>query len=202
MTAQGDRRSLLRPAIHAATGLVALSLGLLPPGWAIAGAVLGVLAGWVVLPLSPLERRLRRPEEPFLCGLRTYPLAVLGLILWLTPAEAAAAWGILAFGDSAASIVGTRVPAPSVFGHAKASWSGSLAYLVVGTLAAWALSGGVVWLRDTFDFVETGAAPGLMRSALAALAATCLDLVPLPPDDNIPGAAAAGGVLHLTRTWS
>lgn len=202
MTPAEDRHPLLRPALHAATGLVALTLGVLPRPWAIAGAGCGVVAGWIILPALPLERRLRRPGEPFLGGLRTYPLAVLGLVLWLPPAEAAAAWGILAFGDAAAAIVGSRVPAPSVFGHAKATWSGSAAHVVVGALAAWALAHGVAALGAWSGLVATGDAPALARCALAALGAACLDLVPLPLDDNIPGAAAAGGVLHATRVWS
>lgn len=201
MTEAAPPSSLLRPAIHAATGLVALSLGLLPHPWAIVGGAFGVLAGWVLLPLLPLERRLRRPGEPYLCGLRTYPVAVLALILWLPPAEAAAAWGILAFGDAAASIVGSRVPAPSVFGHRKATWSGSLAHVGVGALAAVGLGAGVAALGAASGLVAAGTAPDLLRCTLAALAAACLDLVPLPPDDNIPGAAAAGGVLHATRAW-
>ncbi|MDJ0974613.1 MAG: hypothetical protein QNJ98_09155 [Planctomycetota bacterium] len=199
--APSPRPPLLRPAIHAATGLVALSLGLLPGPWAIAGGVFGVVSGWVILPLLPLERRLRREGEPFLCGLRTYPIAVLALILWLPPAEAAAAWGILAFGDAAAAIVGSRVRAPSLFGHPKATWSGSSAHVVVGAIAAFGLATGVEALGAWSGLVDTGAAPDLLRCALAALGAACLDLVPLPPDDNIPGAAAAGGVLHATRAW-
>ena len=193
---------LLRPMLHAATGVIALSLGVLPRPWAIAGGVFGIVAGWLILPALPLERRLRRPGEPFLGGLRTYPVAVLALVLWLPPAEAAAAWGILAFGDAAAAIVGSRVPAPAVFGHAKATWSGSLAHVAVGGLAAWGLALGVAGLGSWSGWVDTGAAPSLLRCALAAAAAACLDLVPLPLDDNIPGAAAAGGVLHATRAWS
>ena len=87
-------KPLLRPVLHALTGLGALALGVLPHPWAIGAAVLGVLVGWVILPLTSLEGRLRRPGEPFLCGLRTYPVAVLALVILLDPTDAAAAWGI------------------------------------------------------------------------------------------------------------
>ncbi len=191
--------SLFRPALHAATGLGALALGVLPRPWALVCAGLGMLAGWVVFPLTGMEKKLRREGEPFLGGLRTYPLAVLGLVYLLPPAEAAAAWGVLAFGDAAAAIVGTRVKAPALFGHPKATWSGSSAYLLVGGLAAWGLSRGVVALADSSGVVAAGAAPSIGICFLAAGAATILDLVPLPPDDNVPAAAAAGGVFYASR---
>lgn len=189
----------LRPRIHAYTGLAALLLGVLPAPWHLVGAAGGVLIGWVVLPLSGLDRMLRRPGEPFLGGLRTYPLAVLGLVLLLPRAEAAAAWGVLAFGDAAASIYGRAVPAPAVFGHSKATWAGSGAYLLVGACAAWALGAGVERLALGTGWVSPGSSPTWIACLAAAGAAAMLDLVPLPPDDNLPAAAAAGVVLACTR---
>jgi dolichol kinase len=180
----------LRPLIHAATGLCALVLGPLPRWAAIACAGFGMLAGWVLLPMMPLERRLRRPGEPFLCGLRTYPLAVLGLVLLLPVTLAAAAWAVLAFGDAAASLVGRHVPAPRVLGHAKATWSGTLAFFAVGAAAAFGVGRFVA---------ATGGGPlGPPWAPLAAGAAAALvDLVRIPPDDNVPVAAAAGLALWL-----
>jgi dolichol kinase len=195
-----ERTSVLRPVLHAATGLCALLLGVLPPWAALAAAGGGMLAGWVVLPLTPLEARLRRPGEPFLCGLRTYPLAVLGLVLWLGPAEAAAAWGVLAFGDAAASLVGVRVPAPRVLGSRKATWSGSLAHVAVGALAAWGLAAGVAGLAAWSGAVAPGPVPGVAACLLAGAAAALADLLLLPPDDNLPGAAAAALGLLLARS--
>ena len=192
------RPSLLRPSIHAATGLCALALGVLPREGAILCALGGVAAGWIAIPLW-FEEALRRPGEPWWGGLRTYPLAVLGLVLWLLPAEAAAAWAILAFGDAAATVVGTRVPAPSLFGHSKATVSGSLAYLLVGGLAAWGMSSAVGALGAPLAWVEPGPPPGAARCMLAALGATMMDLVRIPPDDNLPAAGTAGAVLALTR---
>jgi dolichol kinase len=188
---------LARPLVHAATGLVALSLGVLPGPWALAGAALGVLVGWVVIPATGLEARLRRPGEPFLGGLRTYPLAVLGLVACLPPAQAAAAWGVLAMGDAAAAIVGSRVPGPSLLGHPKATLPGSAAHLACGTLGAFLLAQGCAALAHATGWVAPGPVPGWLACALAAGAAALLDLVPLPPDDNLPAAAAAGGVLWI-----
>jgi dolichol kinase len=163
----------------------------LPPWGALVAAGLGILAGWVVLPLLPLERRLRRPGEPFLCGLRTYPVAVLGLVLWRAPAEAAAAWGVLAFGDAAAAVVGQRVRAPRLLGSPKATWSGSLAHALVGALAAWGLSSGVAALAAWSGMVGAGPVPGPVGCLAAGLAAALVDAVLRPPEDNLIGAAAA-----------
>lgn len=193
------RPPLLRPLAHAATACLALLLGVLPDPYDLVIAGLGILAGFVIFPLTPIERMLRRPDEPFFGGLRTYPIAVLLLVLFLPRAEAAAAWGVLGFGDAAASLVGPRVKAPAVFGHRKATWSGSGAYVLLGAAAAYALGHGVAALGAGPGAIETGPAPDLARCALAALAAAASDLVPLPPDDNMPGALAAGVVLRLTR---
>ncbi len=188
----------VRPAVHATTGFLALLLAVLPRPYAVFAACLGVVAGWVVIPFT-VETWLRRPGERFLCGLRTYPLAVLGLVLLLPPAEAAAGWGVLAFGDPAAAVAGQRIPSPRLFGHKKATIAGSLAYLVVGAVAAFALSEAVAWAGPRVGLVATGAAPGAVRALLAAVAAVLADLVPVPPDDNLPAAAAAGLALAVTR---
>ena len=184
------RSADLRPLIHAATGAGALLLGVLPRWAAIGCALFGVLVGWVLLPMTPLEARLRRPEEPFLCGLRTYPLAVLGLIVLLPATQAAAAWAVLGAGDAAASLVGRRLPAPPVVRGGKATWSGTPAFFVVGAAAATGVG----------RFVEAtgGGRLGPAWGPLAAGAAAALiDLVRIPPDDNVPVATAAGIALVL-----
>ena len=199
MSPPAGREPLARPLLHMATGLLAPTLGVLAPPWNVVGAGLGVLAGWALFPLLGIDARLRRPGEPFLGGLRTYPLAVLGLVLWLPPCEAAAAWGVLAFGDGAAAIVGSRVPAPSLWGHPKATWAGSGAYLVIGGLGAFGVSAAAGALAQATGWVDPGAAPSLGVCFAAAAGAAILDLVPLPPDDNVPAAVAAGGVLTAFR---
>ena len=189
----------LRPTVHAAMGLHALWLGVLPLWGAVAMALAAIVLNWFILPRTAFGRRLERPGEPFLGGLKTYPVAVLGLILWLPPAEAAAAWGILAFGDGAASLVGRAVAAPRLFGHRKATWSGTPAFVLFGAAAGYGLGQGVVALSGLAPWVEPGLAPGWGRVLAAASAAALVDLVRIPPDDNLPCAASAGGVLHALR---
>lgn len=187
----------LRPWVHVVTGCCALLLGLVPAPWHVVLAGVGVLLGWVVFPLTGFDRKIRRPGEPFLGGLRTYPVAVLLLVLLLPRASAAAAWAILAFGDVAAAWVGRAVPAPAVFGHRKATWSGSAALILVGTAAALGMGAAVAALGADVAGVATGARPTLLACAAAAVAAGFADLLPLPPDDNLPLATAAGAVLYL-----
>lgn len=181
-------RGEFRPLLHAGTGLVALGLGVMPRWMNLTGAVLGLVAGWVVIPATPLEAKLRRPEEPFLCGLRTYPVAVFLLVWLLPPTLAATAWAVFAAGDAAASIVGRHVAAPRLFGHRKATWSGTPAFVVVGTLAGVGAAAFVA---------ATGGAPALPWTSVlaAATAAALVDLVRIPPDDNVPNAGAAGLVV-------
>lgn len=181
-------RGEFRPLLHAGTGLVALGLGIMPRWLNLTGACLGLLAGWVVIPATQLEAKLRRPEEPFLCGLRTYPVAVFLLVWLLPPTLAATAWAVFAAGDAAASIVGRHVAAPRLFGHRKATWSGTPAFVVVGTLAGVGAAAFVA---------ATGGAAALPWTSVlaAATAAALVDLVRIPPDDNVPDAAAAGLVV-------
>lgn len=191
------RPSSLRLAVHAGTGLCALALGVLPAPWHLVAAGLGVLAGWVVFPLTGLDARLRRPGEGWWGGVRTYPLAVLGLVALLPRPAAAAAWGVLAFGDAAAGWIGSRVPAAPLLGHPKATWAGSAAHATVGTLAALGLSAGVVALDASVGGLSVGAAPAAAACLAAAVAGALADLVPVPPDDNLPVALAAGLTLFV-----
>lgn len=202
MSASPSRSShgLLRPLVHAAMGLFAFALGVLPWWGAVAAALAAVAFNWLLLPRLALGRRLERPGEPFVGGLRTYPLAVLGLVLLLPAAEAAAAWAVLAWGDAAAAIVGRAVRAPALFGHRKATWSGTPAFLLVGALGAWAAGHAVAALAALTTWVEPGAAPSLVACAAAALGAALIDLVPIPPDDNLPCAAVSAAVLRALRS--
>jgi dolichol kinase len=195
----GPQRRWLRPAVHAAMGLNALWLGVLPRWGGVALALAAFALNALVLPRLAIGRALTRPGERFWGGLRTYPLAVLGLVLLLPAAEAAAAWGVLAFGDAAAAVVGQAVPAPRLFGHRKATWSGTPAFVVCGALAAWLLGEGVARLATSAPWVEPGVAPSLLRAGAAAAVAALVDLVRIPPDDNLPCAAASGATLHVLR---
>src|SRR5262245_17287834 len=76
-------------------------------------------------------------------GILLYPLAVLALILVFRERLelAAALWGILAFGDGMASVVGQALGGPRLPWNARKGWAGFLAFLVFGALGAAVLMG-------------------------------------------------------------
>jgi uncharacterized protein (TIGR00297 family) len=182
-----------RKIVHIATGAFALLLYYLT-WWQ--SALLALLAvAFNVLVLPALAPRLYRPAER---GRRTggivlYPVAVLALIVVFRERLdfAAAAWGILAAGDGAATLVGRR------FGRRRLPWNpdktlaGLLALLVsggaAGALLAWWCRGAVTPIPPV---TMTLAAP-----VLAALAAAFAETIPVRLDDNILVAAAAAAVL-------
>lgn len=128
-----------RKAVHAGMGLCALLLRWLDWRMAAALALAALLFNLLVMPR--IGRGIYRdPSKPMDSGIVAYPAMVLVLILLFRHqlGYAAALWGVMAFGDPAATVAGRR------FGHslpwnAKKTWSGLLAYVLVGTLAATAL---------------------------------------------------------------
>ena len=185
-----------RAALHLGTGLCAFALGLVPWAGAVGLALLGCLLGFVVFPQVGLEARVRRPGEGYWTGLKTYPLAVLGLVLFLPAPQAAAAWAVLAFGDTAARLVGQRVRSPRVFGHPKLTWAGTLGGVLVGAGAAFGMSAAVHALALGSGAVAAAAPSSAGMCLAAASAAAAADAIPWRPNDNIPVAWAAGLALY------
>ena len=101
-----------RQWVHVASGLFALLLRVLN-GWQAAALAAGAVVFNVALLPHVGGRRLYRPEDVtrgFPLGILLYPLSVLLLMLAFPHRLdiAAAAWGILAFGDGFATLVGRR----------------------------------------------------------------------------------------------
>ena len=221
-----DRRipKSARQWVHIGSGLFALLLRVLT--WWQAAAM---AAAALVFNLAPAAapRRPRGSTGPvdeargFPLGILLYPLSVLLLTLAF-PSRldiAAAAWGILAFGDGVATLVGRRsrtkpretaknaekddLSASSAIsavssvvvcrGTRDKSVAGTLAFVVFGGAAGVALAW---WVRPAVDAVPplafTIAAP-LAAAVLAALVET----IPIRLDDNISVPATAALVLWL-----
>ena len=134
---------LPRKAIHLAAGSLAFSLRWLGPFWGALLALGGCLFNLFVLPRIGGRRlwRLDEVEAGRSLGIVFYPLAVLLLILafWRRLEVAAAAWGILAFGDGMAAVVGTALGWAKLLWNPAKSWVGSAACWLFGTVAAAAL---------------------------------------------------------------
>ena len=183
--AREDRRQ----AVHFAMTFFASTLRWLTPTQAVAGAVAAVLLNWVVLPL--IGRDFRRPGEPFIAGVRLYPVAVLLLVVFLPLPSAAAAWGVLGVGDAASNILGRRFGKPPFLGREDRSLIGTAAFVTFGGTAALALGSFVADLPPT--------AHAVAGSFAAAAAGALAEFLPrrIRLDDNLPIAIAAGGVLFL-----
>ncbi|HKI03933.1 MAG TPA: DUF92 domain-containing protein [Thermoanaerobaculia bacterium] len=189
-----SRGELARKVVHMGVGLIAFSLHYLGPWWSAVLAA-GALASNLFLLPRIGGRRLWRDAEHAAgssLGIILYPLAVLLLILAFHQRleVAAAAWGILAFGDGMASIVGMTLGHRKLPWNPRKSWMGTLAYVVFGTLAATAL---LIWTpRD--HVYSLGFA--LAVCFAAAVLAAALESLPQGLDDNI-GVPLVSGLFLL-----
>jgi uncharacterized protein (TIGR00297 family) len=191
-----------RQLVHMGSGCFALLLRYLT-WWqaaALAGAAIGFNA--VVLPLVG-GRRLYRPSDHargFPAGILIYPAAVLLLILVFPtrPDIAAASWGILAFGDGAATLVGRRFRSPAVPWNREKTMAGSIAFIITGGAAGAVLA---IWTRTAVT------PPPPLSFAVAApiaatIAAAVVETIPLRLDDNISVPIAASLALWLASLAS
>ncbi|HEY0784113.1 MAG TPA: hypothetical protein VGE98_16770, partial [Thermoanaerobaculia bacterium] len=176
---------LLRKLTHVSMGLFAFALRSLGPFW---GAVLAASALAFNLFLLPRigGKKLWRDHEHDAggaLGIVLYPLAVLLLILvfyrWLE--IAAATWGILAFGDGMATVVGLSLGGSKLPWNRRKSWAGSAAYVAFGAVAAAVL---LVWTAPAQGRAyEWGFA--LAIATAAALLAAAIESLPNGLDDNL-----------------
>ena len=210
-----------RQWVHIGSGLFALLLRVLN-GWQAAALAAGALVFNLLLLPRVGGRQLYRPvdhERGFPLGILLYPLSVL-LLMLAFPSRldiAAAAWGILAFGDGFATLIGRRITAitaeaeepagtlpsagsaSSAFYRRRVPWqsdksiAGTIAFIIFGGAAGVALAW---WVRPSVvpmpPLAFTIAAP-LAAAVLAALVET----LPIGLDDNISVPATAGLVMWI-----
>jgi uncharacterized protein (TIGR00297 family) len=191
-----------RQALHMAMASFALLLRALTWWQAALCAVLAFLFNLFVLPRiggSSLSRPIDAARG-YPLGILFYPISVLLLILAFPrrPDIVAASWGILAFGDGAATIVGTRFRSRALPWNPDKTVAGSLAFIVAGAAAGAALSW---WTRPAVSplpaLTFTLGAP-----VLAAVAAAGVESMRVRLDDNISvpiGAAIVLGGLALVN---
>lgn len=176
------RGELLRKAVHMSVGLCSFLLRWLGPLWGAAIAAAGFLFNLLLLPRLGGRHLLREGERARgrSVGVLLYPLTVMILILvfWRRLEVAAATWGILAFGDGMASVVGMALGRRRLPWNPAKSWAGTLGHWLFGTAAAalllqWTAPGRYGW---GFAIACAAAAAGL--SAL-------LESMPQGLDDNL-----------------
>lgn len=185
-----------RKAVHMTVGGFAFAVRPLGAPLAAVAALAAVLFNAFLLPRIGGRGLWREGETKsgFALGIVLYPIAVLLLILVFARhlEVAAAAWGILAFGDGMASIFGMAIGRAKLPWNPDKSWAGSGAFVLFGGLAAAIL---LLW-----------SAPGRYSAAFAiaiafgaALFAALLESQPLGLDDNL-GVPLVTGVLLFCLT--
>jgi uncharacterized protein (TIGR00297 family) len=182
-----------RQWVHVGSGAFAFLLRVLTWWQAAAMAAIAVVFNVLVLPRFG-GRRLYRPIDDargFPLGIVLYPLAVLLLILMFSSRLeiAAAAWGILAFGDGAATLVGTRFRGRTLPWNAEKTVAGTVSFIVCASVGGVALAW---WTRPDGSIWFSGLAP-----IAASIAAGLVESIPVRLDDNISVPASAAGVLWI-----
>lgn len=171
-----------RKLLHVSIGWIAFSLVYLGPLWSAVVAAAAVVFNVFLLPRVGGRHLWRSTEHEAgsSLGMVLYPVTVLLLILlfWQRLEIAAAAWGILAFGDGLATVFGMAFGGRKLPWNPRKSWIGSFAYVLFGGLAAAVL---LIWTAPhhyTWPFA-------LACGFAAALLAAGLESMPQGLDDNL-----------------
>jgi len=213
-----------RQWVHVGSGLFALLLRALTPWQASGLAAFALVFNALALPRVG-GRRLYRPMDEargFPLGILLYPLAVLllTLIFPTRPDITAGAWGIMAFGDGAATLVGRRVSrltpengrnaekqdfsaisAHSAVkrGQGRLPWNpdksvaGTLAFIVFGGFGGVALA---LWARPAAVPLQP-ASFTIAGTLAAAVVAAFIETLPVRLDDNLSVPASAAATLWI-----
>ncbi len=187
----------LRQVVHISMSAFALLLRLLTWWQAALCAVAAVVFNLFVLPRFG-GRALSRPADArrgYPLGIVIYPVAVLLLILAF-PARldiAASAWGVMACGDGAATLVGRRCGRRRLPWNPDKTFEGLVAFIAAGGAAGVFLS----WWTAPALTPAPGLAFTLAAPIVAAFAAGLAETLPIQLDDNITVPVVAGSVLWL-----
>ena len=174
-----------RKLVHIAVGGFAFLLRYLTWPQAALMAIAAFAFNVYLLPRLGGRGLWRNPDHArgFPIGILLYPLAVLALILvfrndlWM----AAAIWGILAFGDGMATLVGLAAGGPRLPWNPTKGWAGTVAFFVCGGAAASIL---VAW---TLGLPLTSAFGPRILALTVPLALLCalVESAPTTLDDNL-----------------
>jgi len=176
------RGELSRKLVHVGVGAIAFAVRPLGFGLSVACAVAAIVHNAFLLPRYGGRNLWREGEAArgYALGIVVYPVTVLLLLLLCARRleVAAAVWGILAFGDGMAAIVGQTLgrgnPLPW---NRQKSWAGSIAYFVFGGAGAFAL---LQWTAPGVYSTSFALAIAAAATGFAAL----LESQPQGLDDN------------------
>lgn len=135
-----QKREIKRKIVHMVVGLFSLLLRYLSFSVALICALLAFINNAFILPRLGGKKLYREEEKEkgYPLGILLYPITVFLLILIYKNQFyiAAAIWGIMAFGDGSAALIGT------LFGNHKLPWNkqksleGTLSYIIFGAIGA------------------------------------------------------------------
>ena len=178
----------------AAAGLVIL-LKWLPPWAAI--VLTAALAGYFAFASPRLFPATLRPDE-VRQGYPVGKIAHAGMVFFLVLffrhklLVAAGAWAILAFGDAAATLAGSRWPLARHLWNREKTLGGTLAFLAAGGIAGFLAVWWVNYPPDPFP-----ARFALLAALPAAGIAAVVESLPIPVEDNVTVPAVAAAFLAL-----
>lgn len=185
-----------RKAIHAGSGLAALALRYLDWKGAAALALAALLFNIFVLPRIA-GGIYRDPSCGRDMGIVAYPAMVLVLILVFRGPYlpiAAAVWAMMAFGDSAAAIVGKTIGGPTLPWNPAKTW--------VGLLSNWAVGGAAAVLVHLFVSRRGPAPEAVAILMIGAGIYALLESVRAGLDDNIVATLpTALAVYQMGMVW-
>jgi len=187
-------RELLRKSVHISMVGFALLIGRLPP-WAICLlALTAFVHNLFVLPRltgHALERRQER-RDGYSLGMLAYPavLFLLSLIFYEHQIYLAVAWGVMAFGDGFAGLLGPLIPGPKISWNREKSLLGTACFVLFGTT----LTFGLIRLLPPETMLGGSSLHWLLAIAMATLAAALIETVPGLIDDNLTVPLVAGAV--------
>jgi uncharacterized protein (TIGR00297 family) len=208
------RAELIRKSLHISMGGFALMLRVLTPREAAVFACIAL--GFNLFVLNRLTRRsLLREQEVhrgYSLGIALYPAAVLALIVVFRNRMelAAATWGLIAFGDGMAGLIGTTIRGPKLPWNGAKTWSGFMAFVLWGTAASsflirftqqGALDGPKTWIGPSF--LAIGASGPYFEPTyliagcfVAATLAAFAESLPTRIDDNLLVPLVGGAALY------
>lgn len=184
-----------RQLVHMAMGGFALLLRYLHWWQAVALAATAVVFNmWLLRRLT--RGRLHRPSErngALPTGIVFYPTSILLLLLLIPsrPDIVAVAWGIMAAGDGAATLVGRRWQGARIPWNREKTLGGTVAFVIAGGAAGSFLGW---WCRSAI-VPPPFEAFSLFAPLIAAIAAAAVETVPIRLDDNLSVPASAALVM-------
>jgi uncharacterized protein (TIGR00297 family) len=193
---------ILRKGAHAGVGFFALLFAVLPPAACLGLAILSLIHNAFFLPrYAPWLWREKDHRMGYSPGVIAYSvtLVLLCVVYWNRPDIAASGWGVLAFGDGIASLVGRAFGRSPLPWNRKKSWAGLAAFAIAASASCFLLAG---FVRMHVEMVASlPHANLLLASVIAGVTGAVVESLDQPLDDNIAAPLAAAAAFALIDSF-